>query len=168
MTTVLSLVPTFILIALINFNKKWLLRDLINMSDKKMFEYIFYSFCISFIGYSLLTTLSGMVFNLPPPEKHIITPIMYIYSVLFSPIFEELICRKLIPRLFSKYNNITKYLISSFVFSALHFNLTSFLGYMFLGIIWSHYYKKSNNIFVPIMSHFLFNYLVILIQSVKG
>ncbi|WP_370511258.1 CPBP family intramembrane glutamic endopeptidase [Paenibacillus odorifer] len=95
---------------------------------------------------------------------------MYIYAVLFSPIFEELICRKLI---LVKINNFFNWwiaaIISSMIFSALHFSLPLFISYTFIGLVWAYYYRKSNyNIFVPILSHFLFNYAAILIQSVKG
>ncbi|MWV44813.1 CPBP family intramembrane metalloprotease [Paenibacillus sp. HJL G12] len=107
---------------------------------------------------------------LDPPSVHKTqTPIMIVYAVLFSPIFEELICRKLILNQLNKHtNNNISITISALVFSVLHFDLTGFLGYVFLGIVWGYYYKKSNSIFVPILSHFLFNYFIILTQSVKG
>ncbi|MGM1044733.1 MAG: CPBP family intramembrane glutamic endopeptidase [Bacillota bacterium] len=91
---------------------------------------------------------------------------MYVYAVFFSPIFEELICRKVIQDKLNKHiqNNISL-VISAVIFAALHFNLANFAGYFFIGIVWGYYYRKTNNIFVPIMSHFLFNYLALLIQS---
>ncbi|WP_445668099.1 lysostaphin resistance A-like protein [Paenibacillus sp. FSL H3-0333] len=94
---------------------------------------------------------------------------MYIYAVLFSPAFEELICRKHLTKIINKYFNWwIAALISSLIFSSLHFNLTGFMGYAFIGMVWCYYYRKSNNILVPILSHFLFNYTAILIQSLKG
>ncbi|WP_353049449.1 CPBP family intramembrane glutamic endopeptidase [Paenibacillus sp. ISL-20] len=93
-------------------------------------------------------------------------PIVYIYAVFFSPIFEELICRKVIQDQLNKHMpNVISLIISALVFAALHFNLTSFMGYFFIGLVWGYYYKKTGNIFVPIFSHFLFNYFTLLIQS---
>ena len=93
-------------------------------------------------------------------------PITYIYAVFFSPIFEELICRKVIQDQLNKHIKVNySILISGFVFAILHFNLSLFLGFMFVGVVWGHYYRKTNNIFVPIFSHFLFNYITLLIQS---
>lgn len=164
----LNVVPTLILLVIIKYRHKLFKQEWDVLKQRKTWESIFYSFCISFMGYSLLTSIS--YYMLDPPTVHKTqTPIMIIYSVLFSPIFEELICRKFLLNKLSKYININlSILISSFAFAALHFDVTSFLGYMFLGVIWSYYYKKSNSILVPIISHFLFNYFVILIQSVKG
>lgn len=164
----LNVVPTLILMVIIKYRHRLFNDDWKALKQRKTCETIFYSFCISFMGYSLLTSIS--YYMLDPPTVHKTqTPIMIIYSVLFSPIFEELICRKFILNKLSKYiNNKLSIMISSIVFAALHLDVTSFLGYTFLGVIWSYYYKKSNSIFVPIISHFLFNYFVILIQSVKG
>ncbi|WP_405169602.1 CPBP family intramembrane glutamic endopeptidase [Paenibacillus sp. FSL H3-0286] len=94
---------------------------------------------------------------------------MYIYAVLFSPIVEELICRKFLLIKINKYINWwLAAIISSLIFSLLHFNPVGLIGYVFIGIVWCYYYRKSNNILVPILSHFLFNYIAILIQSLKG
>ena len=75
-------------------------------------------------------------------------------------------CRKVIQDQLDKHIK-TKYsiLISGFIFATLHFNLSLFVGYFFIGLVWGYYYKKTGNIFVPIFSHFLFNYFALLIQS---
>ena len=166
--TVLSIVPTLILMVIIKYRQKLFEDEWKVLKQRNTWEMIFYSFCISFMGYGLLTSIS--YYMLDPPLVHKTqTPIMIIYAVLFSPIFEELICRKLILNQLNKHTNKnTSILISAIVFSVLHFDLVSLLGYVFLGIVWGYYYKKSNSIFVPIVSHFLFNYFIILIQSVRG
>lgn len=93
---------------------------------------------------------------------------MYVYAVLFSPIFEELVCRKFIQDQLNKYiQNKISILITAIISAALHFNLLGLLGYIFIGLVWGWYYQKSKNIIVPIASHFLFNYIALLIQSVR-
>lgn len=123
---------------------------------------VFESFCIAMLGFIALSALAG-----PPVHiESVKTPIVYIYAVFFSPIFEELICRKVVQDQLDKHiqNNVSL-VISALIFAALHFNLSAFLGYFFIGLVWGYYYKKTGNIFVPIFSHFLFNYFTLLIQS---
>lgn len=164
----LNVIPTLILLVIIKYRRKLFNYEWEALKQRSTWETIFYSFCISFMGYSLLTSISYYMLDLPVVNKTQ-TPIMIIYSVLFSPIFEELICRKFLLKKLSKYINTNlSIVISSCIFAVLHFDVIGFLGYTFLGAVWSYYYKKSNSIFVPIISHFLFNYFVILIQSIKG
>ncbi|WP_080658637.1 CPBP family intramembrane glutamic endopeptidase [Paenibacillus polymyxa] len=120
------------------------------------------------MGFSALTKLSSL-FIIQQPATHFQTPIMYIYAIIFSPIVEELICRKyLFTKLNKKYNFWIASMLSSVLFAIPHWNLVGFLGYVFIGVIWSYYYKKTNNILVPICSHLLFNYFVILFMSLRG
>ncbi|MFI2856945.1 lysostaphin resistance A-like protein [Paenibacillus sp. JSM ZJ436] len=91
---------------------------------------------------------------------------MYIYAVFFSPIFEELVCRRFLQDKLNKHiQSYVSIILVALLFATLHFNLTNFVGYFFVGIVWGYYYQKTNNIFVPIMSHFMFNYFAILAQS---
>ncbi|WP_408637906.1 CPBP family intramembrane glutamic endopeptidase [Paenibacillus tianjinensis] len=94
---------------------------------------------------------------------------MYIYAVLFSPVVEELLFRKFLLIKIEKHLNWwAAASISSIIFALLHFNSIGFIGYIFIGLVWCYYYRKSDNILVPIFSHFIFNYLAILSQSIKG
>jgi membrane protease YdiL (CAAX protease family) len=164
----LNVVPTLILASVLYVGNKTFKSDLLNL-NKSTADDIFYSFCISIIGFNVLTAISSTLIPNITTQSDIRTPMMYIYAVLFSPVFEELICRKILTRAINKYFNWWMAAsISSLLFSLLHFNLTGFLGYAFIGLIWCYYYRKSNNILVPILSHFLFNYTAILIQSLKG
>uniref|UniRef100_UPI00403EF951 lysostaphin resistance A-like protein n=1 Tax=Paenibacillus sp. FSL L8-0435 TaxID=2954618 RepID=UPI00403EF951 len=96
-------------------------------------------------------------------------PVLYIYSVTFSPIIEEYICRGIIfKKLSSKFSFVVSALASSLVFAIPHFNLSAFIGYVFIGFIWCWYYKKCDSLLVPILSHVLFNFTTILIMSLKG
>lgn len=165
----LNIIPTLILATILYVRSKTFKVDLLKL-DKSAFDDIFYSFCISMIGFNILTSLSSLFITSPQTQQSDIrTPIMYIYAVLFSPIVEELICRKfLLIKIHEYINWWTAAIISSLIFSLLHFSAAGFIGYTFIGMVWCYYYRKSDNILVPILSHFLFNYLVILIQSVKG
>ncbi|WP_431785930.1 CPBP family intramembrane glutamic endopeptidase [Paenibacillus lactis] len=124
---------------------------------------VFESFVIAVLGFHVLTALTS---SQQSGIESVTAPIVYVYAVFFSPIFEELICRKVIQDQLNKHIK-TKYSIifSGLVFATLHFNFSLFAGYFFAGLVWGYYYKKTGNIFVPIFSHFLFNYFALLIQS---
>ncbi|MBX4152442.1 CPBP family intramembrane glutamic endopeptidase [Paenibacillus lautus] len=123
---------------------------------------VFESFVVASLGFIIVTVLSDP----QPNNESIAVPILYVYAVFFSPIFEEIICRKAIQDQLNKHiKTNSSILISGFIFATLHFNLSLFVGYFFIGLVWGYYYKKTGNIFVPIFSHFLFNYFALLIQS---
>lgn len=163
----LNVVPTLILLVVIYRGRIKIKEEIKNLLDNNYLDDIFTSFCITFIGFNVITSMLSLVFH-TEPKPHITTPIMYIYAVLFSPIIEELICRKYIFGWLNKYFPFAiSALIGSLAFSIPHFSLVGVAGYIFIGMVWSHYYKKSNNILVPIISHFLFNYITILIMSLR-
>ncbi|KAA9007231.1 CPBP family intramembrane metalloprotease [Paenibacillus spiritus] len=122
------------------------------------------------MGFNSLAFISQYI--LPSDQANGIarTPIMFVYAAIFSPIVEELICRKwLLNALTKKLRWISASIISSIIFSALHLNFQLIIPYFFLGWIWSYYYHKSNyNILIPILSHAAFNYIALLVQSIKG
>ncbi|MGG1652249.1 lysostaphin resistance A-like protein [Paenibacillus sp. NRS-1783] len=144
-------------------------NDFEHIDTKINRESIFNSFCFSIMGFSVLSKLSSSIITEQPTTPHIQTPIMFVYAIAFSPIFEELICRKYIfTKLHNRYNFWLSAILSSIIFAIPHFSIVNFLGYVFIGVVWSWYYKKTNNILVPICSHLLFNYFVILFMSLKG
>ncbi|WP_124115308.1 CPBP family intramembrane glutamic endopeptidase [Paenibacillus xylanexedens] len=124
----------------------------------------------AFIGFSLINSLTSKyietatILNTP-----VSIPVLYIYSVTFSPMIEEYICRGLIFKRLSKKLGFTiAALVSSVAFAIPHFNPTAFIGYVFIGFVWCWYYKKSNSLLVPIISHAAFNFISILLMSLKG
>uniref|UniRef100_UPI00403F27A7 lysostaphin resistance A-like protein n=1 Tax=Paenibacillus sp. FSL K6-1122 TaxID=2954512 RepID=UPI00403F27A7 len=133
-------------------------------------EYIYYSTAFAFIGFNLINSLTTRYFETAAiANVEINIPVLYIYSVTFSPIIEEYICRGFIfKKLNVKLGFVLSALISSVVFAIPHFNLNVFAGYVFLGFVWCWYYKKSDSLIVPIVSHSLFNFITILIMSLKG
>ncbi|WP_353057748.1 CPBP family intramembrane glutamic endopeptidase [Paenibacillus lautus] len=146
------------------YSRRWIDDDLNRARELGIHGKVLISFCIATLGFNV-SILTSFYTDVTPPIADR-TPIVYIYAVFFSPIFEELICRKVIQDQLSKHIK-TKYsiLISAFIFALLHFNLPLLFGFMFVGLVWGYYYKKTGNIFVPIFSHFLFNYFTLLIQS---
>ncbi|WP_420873402.1 CPBP family intramembrane glutamic endopeptidase [Paenibacillus silvae] len=125
---------------------------------------------LSYIGFNIINSLtSKYVETASILVTPISIPVLYIYSVTFSPIIEEYICRGLIfKRLSNKLGFTLSALISSIVFAIPHFNPTAFISYVFIGFVWCWYYQKSNSLLVPMVSHATFNFITILIMSLKG
>ncbi len=82
---------------------------------------------------------------------------------LLPALGEEWFFRGSLQRIFMRwfYNPWKAILISSFLFSALHFQLEGFLPRFFLGVLLGYLFQKTGNIWIPVFLHFLFNGLQI-------
>jgi len=147
-----------------------IIEELNRFNLRNNLENLFYSTMFAFIGFNIVNSLTSKYFETATIlDTPISVPVVYIYSVTFSPIIEEYICRGFIfKRLNHKLGFKVSALISSILFAIPHFNPAAFLGYVFIGFLWCWYYNKSNSLIVPIISHAAFNFISILIMSLKG
>lgn len=90
--------------------------------------------------------------------------VQYAAPLLLSPIIEELIFRKWLPNKLQNSNlNIKEStVISNILFTALHFDLF-FLPYLVNSFIYSHFYRKTMDIKVPIIIHLTYNWAIFII-----
>lgn len=74
-------------------------------------------------------------------------------------VFEEIFFRGLLQNLFSKWtqNIHIGILLSSLIFSFIHFNLAYFFSYLFLSLTLGYLYQLSGSIYSNIFFHFLWN-----------
>lgn len=88
----------------------------------------------------------------------------YAAPLLLSPIIEELIFRKWLPNKLQNSNlNIKEStVISNILFTALHFDLF-FLPYLVNSFVYSHFYRKTMDIKVPIIIHLTYNWAIFII-----
>ncbi|WP_027964062.1 CPBP family intramembrane glutamic endopeptidase [Halalkalibacillus halophilus] len=85
--------------------------------------------------------------------------------ILFAPVLEEIIFRKIIfGEIYKKTNFIIAGLASSLIFAAVHWDFTFILTYTAMGFAFAYLYVKTNRIIVPIIAHMAMNTIVILIQ----
>lgn len=100
-----------------------------------------------------------------------ISPIyMFISACLIAPFQEEMLFRKLFKDMFK--NKIFFIIFSGLIFGSMHVvgSFTSYtdilflLPYGFLGSMFALIYTKTDNIFVPIMIHFIHNTFLVLLQ----
>jgi membrane protease YdiL (CAAX protease family) len=95
--------------------------------------------------------------------------IIPIATVIFIPIIEEVVFRKIIFGWIDKrYNFWTGSVISSTLFMVGHLNYAGWLGYFAIGMIWCYTYKRTGNLAVNIITHMLLNlsfFVVITFQN---
>lgn len=88
-----------------------------------------------------------------------------IVAVLLAPIFEELICRKLIIDRLLPYSETLAVVTSGLLFGLIHGNFYQFFYAMLLGMLFAVVYIKTGNIFHTIGMHAIVNFTGSIIAS---
>lgn len=105
-------------------------------------------------------------------QLNTLTPYMIFMLLVFNPIMEEFVFRKLFADKLLKYGELFYMLVSSFCFSIVHGVSLGFpqIIYTFiLGMIWSYLVVKTGNIKLSIVLHSLSNLFgSIIIQTLQG
>ena len=118
---------------------------------------------------NLLTNISGRKMT---TELNTLTPYMIFMLLIFNPIIEEFVFRKLFADKLLKYGELFYMLASSFCFSIVHgvsLGIPQIVYTFILGMIWSYLVVKTGNIKLSIILHSLSNLFgSIIIQSLQG
>lgn len=100
------------------------------------------------------------------------SPYMLFVILVFSPIAEEFVFRKLFADKLLQYGEELYIFASSFCFAIVHLvsiGIPQMIYTFILGIIWSYLYVKSGNLLIPIVLHSLSNLFGgIMIQEIQG
>ena len=80
-----------------------------------------------------------------------------IMIAVLAPIFEELICRKIIIDRTRRYGEFTSIMLSSFVFGMFHCNIYQIFYAFALGIILGYVYMRTGNVILTIIMHMIIN-----------
>ncbi|GAA0322886.1 type II CAAX endopeptidase family protein [Bacillus carboniphilus] len=92
-------------------------------------------------------------------------PFVIIASSIAGPILEEIVFRKVIfGSIYKRTNFWIAGLSSSFLFALFHFDFAHIILYTFSGLTFAFLYVKTGRIWVPIITHVLFNTFVVVIQ----
>ena len=84
-------------------------------------------------------------------------------TIIFAPLFEEIMCRKIIfGTLYTKTNFFIASLVSSIAFAVAHMDFKHLLSYIATGFVLSFIYVKTKRIIVPIIAHSSINAFVFL------
>lgn len=94
-----------------------------------------------------------------------ISPIIIISMVIFAPLLEEIIFRRvLFGGIYTKSNVWIAAIVSALVFAVVHMELEHTLVYMAPALAFSFVYYKSKRLLAPMIGHFLMNGFVVIIQ----
>ncbi len=88
-----------------------------------------------------------------------------ILMAVVPAIGEELFFRGILQQIIAKWtkSNWQAILITAFIFSAIHFQFLTFLPRFFMGIMLGYLLVWSRSLWVPILAHFLHNFISILV-----
>ena len=85
-------------------------------------------------------------------------------SVIIAPIYEELLFRGIIlPKLLNRFGHIKSIMISSIIFSILHFHFPALLPLFILSVVLSYLYLITGSLWSSIFLHALFNGITVAI-----
>lgn len=130
-------------------------------------------FLLLLIGQSIAALIEMQVLGIDPGSENTASlvniaeavPLAIVSIVLFGPILEELVFRRV---LFGSLNQTTNFFfataISALVFALIHFDFTHLLLYFTTGLILAFLYQKTKRIITPIIAHMCLNGYVMLIQ----
>ena len=94
-----------------------------------------------------------------------IAPIMILATVLFGPVLEELVFRRVIfGSLIQNYNFWISSIVSAIFFAAIHMDFTHILLYTICGMIFAFLYYKTKRLLTSIIAHILLNGFVTFVQ----
>ena len=146
-------------------NKKFISKQKLYVTIKTL--------SICWVIFLIVSLLSKIIFG-DLPEQSIVTLIrnskinskiveIFFWTIFISPIIEEIFFRKIMYSTLKFYlAPINSILISSFIFSFVHANISVFPLLFTLGIILCLIFEKTNSIIYPIILHSLFNFIMLI------
>lgn len=133
-------------------------------------------FLLQFTAIIIMSIITNIVTNISGHELSVnlntLTPYMVFMLLIFNPIIEEFVFRKLFADKLLKYGELFYILISSFCFAIVHgvsLGIPQIIYTFILGMIWSYLVVKTGSIKLSIILHSLSNLFgSIIIQLLQG
>lgn len=85
--------------------------------------------------------------------------VSFIFMVLFAPVLEELIFRKLLVDRMVKYGESTAIVVSAFMFGMYHGNLNQLVYAFAIGLFFAFIYVKTGKLIYTIVLHMVINFM---------
>ena len=170
-----SILTTIIILFLLNPDiKKGVSKDALPF--KKSIKWIIIGFFLIIVAQIIVGLIETYIFNTNPVSERsqsktdildTLSPIMLLINlvttIIFAPLFEEVMCRKIIfGTLYTKTNFFIASLVSSIVFAVPHMDFKHLLSYIATGFVLSFVYVKTKRIIVSIITHSFVNAFVFL------
>ena len=133
-------------------------------------------FLLQFTALMIMSVLVNIFANISGQELstdlNTLTPYMIFMLIVFNPIVEEFVFRKIFADKLLKYGELFYMLVSSFCFAIVHgvsLGIPQIIYTFILGMIWSYLFVKTGNIKLSIIFHSLSNIFgSIIIQTLQG
>lgn len=128
---------------------------------------------LALFAQAIAATIEDKVFGIPPGSENTMglmeiareAPLFILLPVVFAPITEEIIFRKIVfGTIYKKTNFLLAVLISALVFGAFHFDFSHMLVYFSMGVVFAFLYVKTKRIITPIIAHMAMNSFVVASQ----
>lgn len=134
------------------------------LSKKQFLMLIPICFCLMYLG-NLLGTLLSELLSWGNAENALDgfatdqSPLKILVMVILAPVFEELICRKLLIDRTCQFGEKNCVLLSGMVFGLLHQNLYQFFYAFALGCVFAYVYIRTGCLRYPLILHMLINFV---------
>ncbi|MCP3028815.1 CPBP family intramembrane glutamic endopeptidase [Halobacillus sp. A5] len=121
----------------------------------------------------IAATIETEIFGIPMGSENTMdlmsiareSPLFILLPVVFAPITEEIIFRKVIfGQVYKRTNFLLAVLLSSVIFGAFHFDFLHMLVYFSMGVVFAFLYVKTKSIITPIVAHMAMNSFVVITQ----
>lgn len=131
------------------------------------------SFFLALFGQMVAGMIEMALFGIQPGSDNTaflseiakVSPIIIISIVIFAPLLEEMIFRRvLFGGLYRKTNFFIAAFISALVFAVVHNEIEHTLIYMAPALVFSFVYYKTKRLLAPIIGHLMMNGFVVIVQ----
>ncbi len=143
-------------------------NDKKKLSAKDFIMLVFMAYALMFLGSLIGNSINSMVGSITGsmPENSVDsiisqTPayVIFIFTCILAPIFEELIFRKLIIDRLSLFGELAAVIFSAVAFGLFHGNLYQFFYAAFVGALFGFVYVKTKRVEYTILLHAVINFL---------
>ncbi|WP_394219601.1 CPBP family intramembrane glutamic endopeptidase [Halobacillus trueperi] len=128
---------------------------------------------LALFAQAIAATIERELFGVSPGSENTMglmeiareSPLFILLPVVFAPITEEIIFRKIIfGSIYKRTNFWLAVLVSALVFGAFHFDFSHMLVYFSMGVVFAFLYVKTKRIITPIVAHMAMNSFVVVSQ----
>jgi len=149
------------------------------ISAIKLIGYVAVSFTITFVAWIIIAPVVVYFFPLVnleqsqeifAPGMTIVTQILLIiYAIIIGPLLEEVVFRGIIfPASANRWNLLIGALVSTIIWSLLHFQLNVIIFTLIFGLILSVVYHKSQSLWPCLITHILKNAIAVFFIYAAG
>ncbi|SDC19699.1 hypothetical protein SAMN02799630_00772 [Paenibacillus sp. UNCCL117] len=162
-----TLIPMLVTVSIILLSIKDLKAyDLNLLKSSTLYGWVGRGITYCVVTQALFTLLFG--FEMTSAELASVQYVIMPVYIVTGALIEEVVFRKILLSMMSKLPFWTSSLISSSIYAAYHFNLTRFISFLVVGMIFCFLYKKSNTLAVPIITHIFINIIGLVSLTIRS